>query len=123
MPTHLAGDNKIALVNIRDLCSIIRSLLSLNHPDGSLELFPKAYVLAVDGDTAQPTLKEAVVAIGKAFGGTGETRPMALAELEDMLVDDQAALSLLPNMRFSNEGGLVMDMVAKGASRGLKVVK
>lgn len=116
IPTFHGGDNKPGLIHVRDLSSIVGALLASPEHGGLPAPFPKPYILAVDGDDAQASLKEIVTAIGEAFGVRGETQPMEADELEDFLVDNPSALALLSNVRFSNEGGVLADMVAKGAS-------
>lgn len=116
LPTCTAGDNRLALVHVTDLSAVVGELLSFpaEQPIMPPAPFSKPYILAVDGDSAQPTAKEVTQAIGKAFGRSGETRPMEEQELEDVLVDDASALSLLFDLRFSNDGGVVAEMVSTG---------
>lgn len=115
LPTSTAGGNHLALIHVLDLSAVVGELLlPIAHPDAFPAPFPKPYILAVDGDTSQPTAKEATEAIGKAFGGSGETKPMEAEELEDVLVEHPSALRLLFDLRFSNDGGVMADMVARG---------
>lgn len=115
MPSCASGDNRLGLVHVLDLSDIVANLLSpVDRADNSPAPFPKPYILAVDGDGAQCTTKEMTAAIGSAFGGTGHTRAMGEEELEEMLVEDPAALALMMDVRFSNGGGVVADMVADG---------
>lgn len=120
MPTCTSGDNHLALVHVVDLSVAVGNLLRPADLDGDAlpVRFPKPYVLAVEGNGAQCTAKELTSAIGRGFGGGGETQPMGEVELEEMLVEDPAALSLLTNVRFSNEGGVVAGMVADGETVG-----
>lgn len=124
VPTCESGDNHLALVHVVDLSAVVGNLLRPDDdPNGLPARFPKPYVLAVEGDGAQCTAKELTAAIGRGFGGSGETRPMGEAELEEVLVEDPAALSLVTGIRFSNEGGVVAGMVADGESPGRQVVR
>lgn len=112
--TCASGENHVALIHIADLSVAVGNLLRPVERDALPGPFPKPYILAVEGNSAQYTAKEMAAAIGKGFGGSGETRPLAEAELEDVLVEDPKALSLLINIRFSNEGGVLAGMVSDG---------
>lgn len=114
MPTCTSGDNRLALVHIVDLSVAVGNLLRPLEHKYPPAPFPKPYILVVDGDGAQCTTKELTVAVGRAFGGSGETHPMEGKELENVLVDDSAALQLLLDIRFSNDGGVLAEMVASG---------
>ncbi|CBJ32377.1 conserved unknown protein [Ectocarpus siliculosus] len=114
LPTCTAGDNRLALIHVADLSIAVGNLLRPVEPNGLPCPFPKPYILAVEGNGAQCTAKEMVEAIGRGFGGSGETQPMGEAELEEVLVENLEALSLLINIRFSNEGGVLSGMVADG---------
>lgn len=115
MPTCTSGDNRLALVSVLDLSGIVANLLSpVDHHGDSPAPFPKPYILAVDGDGAQCSTKELTAAVGCAFGGKGHTRAMGEEELEEMLVEDPAALALMIDVKFSNKGGVVAGMVADG---------
>lgn len=114
MPTCTSGDNHLALVHVVDLSVAVGNLLRPVAPDALPAQFSKPYVLAVEGNGAQCTAKELTAAIGRGFGGSGETQPMGEAQLEEVLVEDPAALSLLTNIRFSNDGGVLAGMVADG---------
>ncbi|CAN0580684.1 unnamed protein product, partial [Ectocarpus sp. 12 AP-2014] len=114
LPTCTAGDNRLALIHVADLSAAIGNLLRPVESNGLPCPFPKPYILAVEGNGAQCTAKEMVEAIGRGFGGSGETQPMGEAELEEVLVENPEALSLLINIRFSNEGGVLSGMVADG---------
>lgn len=114
MPTCTPGDSFLALVHVVDLSVAIGNLLRPLEPNALPARFPKPYVLAVEGNGAQCTAKELTAAIGRGFRGSGETRPMREAELEEVLVEDPEALTLLINMRFSNDGGVLAEMVADG---------
>lgn len=114
MPTCTSGDNRLALVHVVDLSLAVGNLLRPIELNALPARFPKPYVLAVEGNGVQCTAKELTAAIGRGFGGTGETLPMGEAELEEVLVEDPAALSLLTNVRFSNDGGVLAGMVADG---------
>lgn len=117
LPTSAAGSNRLALIHVVDLSAAIGELLLPRaHPDAPPAPFPKPYILVVDGDASQPTAKEATEAIGKAFGGSGETEPMTAQELEEIVVDDPSALHLLFDLRFSTDGGVLADMVTTGQS-------
>lgn len=122
LPTSTAGNNRLALINVLDLSAVVGELLppptttALKHPNVPLAPFPKPYILAVDGNNSQPTAKEATEALAKAFAGaSGETKPMEPEELEEVLVDDPSALALLCDQQYSNDGGVVANMVARGA--------
>lgn len=114
LPTCTAGDNRLALIHVADLSVAVGNLLRPVEPNGLPCPFPKPYILAVEGNGAQCTAKEMVEALGRGFGGSGETQPMGEAELEEVLVENPEALSLLMNVRFSNEGGVLSSMVADG---------
>ncbi|CAM9471679.1 unnamed protein product [Ectocarpus sp. 13 AM-2016] len=114
LPTCTAGDNRLALIHVADLSVAIGNLLRPVESNGLPCPFPKPYILAVEGNGAQCTAKEMVEAIGRGFGGSGETQPMGEAELEEVLVENPEAMSLLINIRFSNEGGVLSGMVADG---------
>lgn len=114
LPTCTAGDNRLALIHVADLSVAVGNLLRPVEPNGLPCPFPKPYILAVEGNGAQCTVKEMVEAIGRGFGGSGETQPMGEAELEEVLVENPEALSLLINIRFSNEGGVLSGMIADG---------
>lgn len=117
MPTCTSGDNHLALIHVVDLSVAVGNLLRPVEPGALPARFPKPYVLAVEGNGAQCTAKELTAAIGRGFGGSGETQPMGEAELEEVLVEDPAALSLLINIRFSNDGGVLAGMLADGEPR------
>lgn len=114
MPTCTSGDNHLALVHVVDLSVAVGNLLRPAESGAPPAPFPKPYVLAVEGNGAQCTARGLTAAIGRGFGGGGETQSMGEAELEEVLVEDPAALSLLMNVRFSNDGGLLAGMVADG---------
>ena len=114
MPTCTSGDNHLALVHVVDLSVAVGNLLRPAQLDALPPPFSKPYVLAVEGNGAQCTAKELTAAIGRGFGGTGETQPMGEMQLEEVLVEDPAALALLTNVRFSNDGGVLAGMVADG---------
>jgi len=116
LPTCTAGNNHPALIHVVDLSVAVGNMLrpTDRRVGAPPPPFPKPYVLAVEGDGAQCTAQELTAAIGRGFGGSGETQPMGEAELEDVLVEDPAALALLANVRFSNHGGVLAGMVADG---------
>lgn len=121
LPTSSVGNNRLALINVLDLSAVVGELLphpsitTPQHPTLPPAPFPKPYILAVDGNSSQPTVKEATEALAKAFAGSsGKTRPMEAEELEEVLVDDPPALALLCDQRYSNDGGVVANMVARG---------
>lgn len=116
LPTCTSGDNRLALIHVVDLSVAVGRLLCpvQENNDAPPPPFPKPYILAVDGDRAQCTAKELTAAIGRGFGGRGETRPMEGAELEEVLVEEPSALSLLFDVRFSNNGGVLAGMMADG---------
>ncbi|CAM9594694.1 unnamed protein product [Hapterophycus canaliculatus] len=114
LPTCSSGENHVALIHVADLSVAVGNLLRPVEPNALPKPFPKPYILAVEGNGAQCTAREMTAAIGRGFGGTGESRPMGEAELEDVLVEDPEALSLLIDIRFSNDGGILAGMVADG---------
>lgn len=114
MPTCTSGDNHLALIHVVDLSIAVGNLLRPIEAGALPPPFPKPYILAVEGNGAQCTAKEFTAAIGRGFGGSGETKPMGEAELEEVLIEEPAALSLLMNVRFSNDGGVLAGMVAEG---------
>lgn len=114
MPTCMSGDNHLALIHVVDLSVAVGNLLRPVELNSLPPPFPKPYILAVEGNGAQCTAKELTAAIGRAFGGSGETQPMGEAELEEVLIEEPGALSLLMNVRFSNDGGVLAGMVADG---------
>lgn len=114
MPTCMSGDNHLALIHVVDLSVAVGNLLRPAEPDALPPPFPKPYILAVEGDGTQCTAKELTAAIGKGFGGSGETLRMGEADLEDVLIEEPAALSLQMDIRFSNDGGVLAGMVADG---------
>ena len=114
LPTCTSGNNHLSLIHVVDLSVAVGNLLRPAEPGAPPAPFPKPYVLAVEGDGAQCTAKELTAAVGRGFGGSGETKPVGESELEDILVEDPAALSLLANTRFSNHGGVLAGMVADG---------
>lgn len=109
-----AGDNRLAMIHVRRLSAAVGGLLATTDPTIPPPPFSKPYILAVDGDATEPTAREAAAAIGVAFGGNGETVPMEQAELADLFMDDPSALSLLFDVRFSNEDGVLASMAAQG---------
>lgn len=114
MPTCMSGDNYLALIHVVDLSVAVGNLLRPVESNSVPLPFPKPYILAVEGNGAQCTAKELTAALGRGFGGSGETQPMGEAELEDILIEEPGALSLLMNVRFSNDGGVLAGMVADG---------
>lgn len=114
LPTCTNGDNRLALVHVAYLGAAVGKLLYPCKNGSPSAPFPKPYILAVDGDQKQCTAKELTAALGRAFGGSGETRPLEEAELEEILIEDSTALCLLINVRFSNHGGVLAEMEADG---------
>lgn len=114
LPTCTPGDNHLALIHVVDLSVVVGKLLSPGERDASPAPFPKPYILAVEGGGSQCTAKELTEAIGRGFGGSGKTQPITEAELESILIEDPAALSMLVDVRFSNDGGVLEQMVADG---------
>lgn len=116
IPSYFEGENRLGLIHVRDLSAIIESLLVPTRHDGLPASFPKPYILAVDSDDAQPTLKEVAATISRAFGGTGETQLMGSEEVQDFYLDNVSELSLQLNVGFSTKGGLLESMEAEGES-------
>lgn len=114
LPTCCAGDNRLSLINVMDLSSAVGNLLGDGERGAFPTAFPKPYILAVEGDGAQCTAKELTSAIARAFGGSGETLPMSRDALEEILIEEPSALRLLMDIRFSNTGGVLAEMVANG---------
>lgn len=114
LPTCASGDNYLALIHVVDLSAVVGKLLRPGECDASPAPFPKPYILAVEGGGLQCTAKELAEAIGRGFGGSGETQPITEAELESILIEDPAALSMLVDVRFSNDGGVLERMMANG---------
>lgn len=114
MPTSTHGDNLLSLIHVVDLSNAIGVLLRPGEHDSPPPSFPRPYILAVEGDDAQCTTKELVTAIGQGLGRSAETRPIPDSELEDILVDDPGAMSLLIDVRFSNQGGILSEMASSG---------
>lgn len=114
MPTSTHGDNLLSLIHVVDLSNIIGVLLRPGENDSPPPYFPRPYILAVEGDDAQCTTRELVTAIGQGLGRSGETRPISESELEGILVDDAGEMSLLIDVRFSNQGGILSEMASSG---------
>lgn len=114
MPTSTHGNNLLSLIHVVDLSSIIGVLLRPSENDSPPPSFPRPYILAVEGDDAQCTTRELVTAIGQRLGRSGETKAIPESELQEILVDDPGATSLLIDVRFSNQGGILSEMASSG---------
>lgn len=114
LPTCTSGNNHLPLIHVVDLSVLVGRLLRPAECGASPAPFPKPYILAVEGGGSQCTAKELTEAIGRGFGGSGATRSMTEAELECTLIEDPAALSMLIDVCFSNDGGVLEDLVASG---------
>lgn len=123
LPTCTPGDNHLALIHVVDLSVVVGKLLRSGDRDASPAPFPKPYILAVEGGESQCTAKELTEAIGRGFGGSGATQPITEAELESILTEDPAELSMLIDVRFSNNGSILEDMVAEGERVSSSIVK
>ena len=116
LPTCTNGDNMLSLIHVVDLSVAVGALLRPGQNDSPPPSFPRPYILAVEGDDAQCTARELAAAIGQEFGGSGETHPIEESALEKMLIEHPEAMSLLIDVRFSNDGGVLAGMVASGES-------